>query len=1242
MNIRRLTFIFSALLLITFIVTSVYAEGDEKNKNNTLNKTLGSPVRSYFNINDILTVFKNTGISDIDVNEANSGLVYPKGSGKTAVFQSGFLWGGYRADDPTRTPQVGGTAYREGLQGGKITNSGLPWPQLTAELETADNVRMYRVRRDVYPGGPFVDLSQDATLEANSAEAIRAQYELDWTNWPAADGAPFEDVNGNGVYESTIDIPGVPGADQTLWHVANDLNPSRTQNLYGANPFGIEQQATYWGYKQSGALGSMLFRRYRIINKSSVGIDSMYVSMWSDVDLGNASDDFAGSDTLLSLGFCYNAAANDPTYNPLPPPAVGFDFFQGPKVNGTPLPMTAYYYFARGDANLTDPTQGSAEGSVQFYNFFRGRIGRSGEPFTDPQGNVTPFALYGDPQLKTGWLDGQNLPSGDRRIGSASGPFTMAPGDTQDVVVAEIVAGAIPGVDRISAVGLLKFYDRVAQVAYDNNFDLPTPPPAPLTNPVELENKIVLDWGFDHNAVTATETSNAKGYAFEGYNIYQLPSASATISEGRRIATYDLINGIGKIEDFVFDVNTGSVVKLPVQFGNDTGIKRFLEVTGDVLKGGTPLINGIRYYFAVTAYSYNADPAATPNNLETPIQILTVVPQSNAPGVELGEEFGADIPVVHEGTADGTVSVEVVDPTALTGHDYEVFFTERTEIRDANGDWVPSGTSNRPDDMTGSSISIAGLYGPNPASGVELSFSLELVSVTNAWCDGVTITFPAGVTILNAPSFEAGGGTIEPQVIGNTITMGLVGGELTQNGIFHGGETWSVFISNPTLPLNVDWIVHDDGYTDPVGPIVDATGTFTIQTIGSLERLAKYWNLRDVTTGEVKLENQSVINGVDIFPDRDDILTQVGNDAAPMVDGFTTVVNIGYAAPITISSNNVPTVNGEEVFTYSGTDVWWDSDNFNVCDFLRFGYADGTVNGSLSAYVPGAVGSGDINILQNDLEFRFTGILTDTVINGNTLTITSSGGSLITLFGASGYSIANHPLNPNPGSTNPFTVRVPFEIWDIDANQQINALFWDRSGNPTVTGGKVWNDTNRDYLWLVSNPYTNGTVVDPLDPAVANFGSWNIVFYRTLFSVGDVVRVNYDNPVQIGVDKFTFTPRAGSQSLELAKTQIDEINAFPNPYYGVNSEELNKYNRFVTFTHLPAKATIRIFNLAGILVRTINKDDVGQFQRWDLANESGLPVASGLYIVHIELPELGENKILKVAIIQEQQILDRF
>ena len=50
-----------------------------------------------------------------------------------------------------------------------------------------------------------------------------------------------------------------------------------------------------------------------------------------------------------------------------------------------------------------------------------------------------------------------------------------------------------------------------------------------------------------------------------------------------------------------------------------------------------------------------------------------------------------------------------------------------------------------------------------------------------------------------------------------------------------------------------------------------------------------------------------------------------------------------------------------------------------------------------------------------------------------------------------------------------------------------------------------------------------------------------------------------------------------------AKQEVEKINVFPNPYYGANPQELNKYQRFVTSPTLPQKATLKIFNLAGQL-----------------------------------------------------------
>ncbi len=1283
MNSKIIKFFLSLLLGVVLVAGSTFGEeGDGKNKSNTLNKPTGDPVRAFMNINFISTIIKNDGISDINVGEDASGLIYPKGSGKTAVYTSGFLWAANVNDPNEQDPHVGGTVYRTGLQPG--------WIDATGNVIPSDDprARIFRVRPDAFPGATGVDVSGEAQDQAVSESEVLAQYQLDWTEWPGDLGAPYYDGNGNGMYDadpSTGDIPGVFGADQTIWYVANDQEAARTTFMYGTQPMGIEMQATFWAYSQTGALGNMFFRRYVIINKTDIlgtprTFDSMYVSMWSDPDVGNAGDDFAGSDTVLSITYSYNGQANDQIYAGTPP-AVGFDFFQGPLLDGVAgedrnkngvddaddfgifknavvgpgkinLPMTAAFYYINDDPTLTDPVQGSySEGAVRWFRFMQGRIGLTNLPFVDPNtGQSSPFTLPGDPTTRSGWIDGQQFAPGDRRIGAASGPFVMAPGDTQEVVVAEILGGAVTGVDRLSAISLMKFYDQIAQVAYDNFFDLPTPPPAPEVTVAELDGQLILDWSKNVDKVRATETSSAKGYVFQGYNIYQLPSASANVSEGIRIATYDVIDGIGKIDDVVFDPTTGSVVTLPVQFGNDTGIKRFISIKDDAINQ-RPLINGIRYYFGVTAYNYNIDPLAVPNNLENPIKILTLIPQSNNPGITLGDDSGTEITITHEGTADGGPTVTIVDPTATTGHNYEVFFTERAEIRNADGDWVPAGTVLRktdginynPDDLTGSSILIAPIYPPNPGDPVEMHCTFDYVSSDGNWCDGIEMDIEAGITIVDFPTINAGGGDVDPVITGDPTTgyhieLGDVSGVLSEDGVFHGGEEWIIYVELFEPPKNVDWVIWDDGWS---GVAINAVGTTVIETIGFAERLAEHWNVQDLATSDVVLEFQTVMNGIDLFPPRDDSPTEFGIDAAPTVDGFQINLNVGYAAPITISANNEPTVNGEEDFSYSGGNVWWTSDNFTICDFTRFGYTDGFASTSFPIY-GGAGGTMDIAMLQKDIEFRWTGVLADTVINGNTIEITQSGGSIATLFGASGYDLADHPLNPNPGTSAPFSVRVPFEVWNVDDDEQVNTAFWDRSGDPTVDGGKVWNTENRVYQWVINTPYTTD-LIDVTSQEVADNATWNVVFYLSTFNIGDVVKIFYDNPIVKGSDVYRFQTTAEAYSSDLAKNQVDEINVFPNPYYGVNTEELNKYNRFVTFTHIPdGNVKVRIFNLAGVLVRTLDKTDPGQFMRWDLANEDGLPVASGLYIAYIDMPDLGTTKILKLAIVQEQQVLDRF
>jgi len=1265
MNSRTFKILLIFLLGVAFMIGSALAEGgDGGKKNKQLNKPDGSPIRAFMNINNVSTVIKNDGISDIDVSESGSGLVFPKGSNRTAIFTSGLLWGAFLGGDPQ--VRVGGTAYRTGMQGGAILSNG--------SVQTQDDPtnRIYRVRPTVYPGGPNVDVSGEANDEGKSEDEVRTQYDLDWAEWPATLGAPYFDGNGNGMYDpdqSSGDIPGVKGADQSIWFVANDQNAAKTTNLYGAQPLGIEMQATFWAYAQTGALGNMFFRKYTVINKTDVlgdpqDFNEMYITMWSDPDLGDASDDFMGSDTTLSLVYIYNANLTDAVYSPLNPPAGGFDFFQGPIVESPGdsaifkgawrqgfknLPMTAAYFFTNGDASVTDPTQGSIQGSDQYYNFMKGTIGLTGDPFIDPTtGMPTKFALNGDPQTGVGWIDGQLNGPGDRRLGAASGPFTMEPGDTQEVSVAEIFAGATADVSATSAIGLLKFYDQVAQTAFDNFFRLPVPPPAPVVEVTELSREIVLDWSGDVDAINATENFVSEGYAFQGYNVYQLPTSASQVSEGVRIATYDLIDLVKRIDDLVFDPGTGAVVSLPVQLGTDSGIKRFISLTSDRIKE-VPLRNGSRYHYAVTAYSYNPEVGKVPSQLENPIRIITVVPQTSGSGVTVGGSTDQSLEIEHIGTADGVVTSTIIDPTKTTGANYTISFFPQQQIRNVNGDWVAGATlsSFGPDTLTGTTLDVAAVFGPNGGDvSTELNFHFEVVHHYYGWVDGVILTFPDNVTIIASPPFEAGGGPIAPVIIGQEIHYGVTDNSATGNGILHeGGEDWIVFVAPLTdiLPVTVDWVAFDDGYAGGGPPL---PGTAEVSQIGTAMRTAELWQLKNEGTGLMVLENQSVYTGFDRWPPTDFSPTDLGVNDAQVVEGFQVQVEVGFEAPINWFNISLDSPSGETSFrenTSSG------DDGIRMTNYTVFG-------GTISSKVIDNFGAGTNELieLQQDYELRFTGVLdTMTLSDGRTYIFVTEGGAMATIFRIQGGDFTVHPANTT-GVNAPFQFLCPYEVWNVDDPEnefQVNLTFRDRLQDFSAGGSDPlysWNLVNRMYACIVNSPY------DPAQPIQLDDGpdqfnalaTWIHVFWATNYHIGDVISTTYANPIVFDIDRYKFTSTGTTSSNDLAQSQVDDINVFPNPYYGINPEEINKYNRFVTFSHLPHFAKVRIFNLAGVLVQTIEKEDDDQFLRWNLANEEGLPVGSGLYIAYLELRtadgvDLG-TKILKVAIIQEQQILDRF
>ena len=106
----------------------------------------------------------------------------------------------------------------------------------------------------------------------------------------------------------------------------------------------------------------------------------------------------------------------------------------------------------------------------------------------------------------------------------------------------------------------------------------------------------------------------------------------------------------------------------------------------------------------------------------------------------------------------------------------------------------------------------------------------------------------------------------------------------------------------------------------------------------------------------------------------------------------------------------------------------------------------------------------------------------------------------------------------------------------------------------------------------------------------------------------------------------------------LPSTKVGEVKVVPNPYRtdqdytfeGGGWEGLGRNwtenRRVIWFIHLPSKATIRIFTMAGDLVATRYHDDqnrttpdrpIGQ-EEWNLLSESGRAIASGVYVFLVE------------------------
>lgn len=982
----------------------------------------------------------------------------------------------------------------------------------------------------------------------------------DLASWPVHLGAPVIDGDGdpNNYNLAGGDRPDLIG-DQAVWWVMNDVG--NTHDNSRTPPIGVEVRVHAFAFNRADALGNTTFYKYTIIYKGDEPLTEAYLSIFSDPDLGNAGDDYVGVDTTLSLGFVYNATPTDNVYGPAP--AAGYDFFQGPIVNGDTLGVTSFFYFINGGpAGTRDPGIGE-----EFYNIMRGFWG-GGEPLTaqgigyQTAGAITKFAYPGDPVTEQFWSEvnnngsGADNPPGDRRLVMSTGPFTINPGDQQDIVFGILFAQAA---DNMASIEALRAADILAQSAYDAGFQIPSPPPAPplcdasSNNPqlhpgsghclyvsAALDGQAQLVWGYPTNSPNYLGRYDVfdpflgglgledTTYTFEGFNVYRYPTAAFAPDTRQLVATFDVKgNGVTKVTDLRFDAAVGDFVPYVSANGNDQGLKYSYTLNN--------LTNYTDYYYGVSAYAYS--PNSTPKILESAPTNITVRPtRMEATGFTSNTRIQTtdSLATVVNQLGQGQVAYRIVDPAQLTGSSYRVEFFDLSER-------------------------------PGCASGAGIT-AYDIIRESD------------NVKVLDGCAFYQASGQAPPQTLAS--------------------------FNDADELINVSEAVVVDGIS------------FSIQ---GPPKLFEY-------IGQVLPDGRFL----------------------PMIGDANFALN---ASAATLGQANAALANPRFLIGAQGSHDPFSETRGRV-DWL----------GRIADRAP------------IDYEIRFVDPYADPNAGQVILNRSwdGSGASPDSAF-MFGWTVAD-PENPlddpdAPTAINEVRVeapgrRMPFEVWEVypdGSKRQVIATildddfdgYWDLNpGFARETFG--YNIGGYERLYAADVPYP-GHEAMLADPEGANEAYWGD--YANTGTFGRLVIVPYspagdwaEIPAPGVVLRLTTTKpnlpgdvfRVSTQGLEpVAATEedkekaLDLIGIVPNPYKGRSAYETGNLDRRVRFTNLPEQVTLRVYTVSGTLIRTLRKDGPGQSLDWNLTTDNNLPVASGMYFIHVDVPGVGE-RVLKFGVINRE------
>lgn len=1148
-----------------------------------------------FNINNINMPF-NTNGTMADVNIPPDGTLGRFG-GKGFLFSGGFMISGYANGNLWGCAQATASRINNFIPGRAVPQPG-------------DDPQMYVVlRKDPAFGQSWQDWKDAVALGADF-------YDGD------GDGEyDPKDLNGDGQWNMESSPGAMDGedapdflGDATAWCLFTDGVPAAQRERFsGIGPQGIEIRQTVFAFESAGSLGNLIFIRYRLSNAGTVAqtLDSVIFAVWADPDLGDHMDDLVGVDVSRDAGYTYQKTP-DAQYG-INPPCFMIDFFSGPAA------------FIPGETFIDNNGNGKydeGETALDTALIKRGQIlgikkipGAKNLPISSFVHYQQSDPILGDPNNE---FEARFYMEGKNKVGAILDPCTFNLGN-----------GPFPGCETTDP----RFWysgDPVTGTGWLNVVP---------TDQRQMQNTgpFQLDVGTEVEIVVAYVVGQAPNSAVESVNV------AKEIDDGAQ---------------FIFDQNflapsSATPIEVTVESGSE-----FIDFILPVYKqvGTSNVTQGWDIHFqGINVYTYRT-------NSTQPI----ISGQQNK---KLYKSFSADNFIQNVYTENKSGGKDLVYPIGDVVIDTTVYREPETGLIRIRVDKDP---------WTGEDLVKGKPY--------YFAFTTYLLN------------YDALVNMTPGKVF----GETDDYYLSLTAFVGAVENVDKIFSLYEGDPDGGVKLGeglySPPLPLQPTNKVAGPSTGNVLYDIVkkeelkDAQYEVTFYKNTASVPYSMYWRLKNVLTNTV-LQDSSLTYSLDqsivSLPVTDGFITRV-EEQNPAIGTISYspssgvwYASIGSTADSTagrgiwyVGKDLVPTGDMFEPFkTANPRSTVLTADKLRRVE-LRFGPDN---FGKAYRYINGYVGTPATNFYTYAERITSTDTTNKGVIGMWNEITNRAMGFVDVPFQAwvvdeqydEEYQLAVGFIEARKYSR--YAQGNPDGKWDpgtsIRETGEMIVIFnspYDPTGSQIeLTGGEFQTGTGPVTRWAdLTRIASNMPVIPPdavgiTDEQKAIFASpWLNTMYlvglqrknaTAWFTPGDKLTIPLAVYPYTEADVYSFVTSKSTISADGERELWNKVNVFPNPLYGFNPATSYSGGAadepFVTFSNLPTEVTVKVYSLSGQLLRTLTQDDkidpTSPFLRWNLENESGLRVASGMYLAIVSSPKYGD-KVLKFAIIMPQKQIQKY